>query len=227
MNDLEKYFFEKSELPIHKWRHYFEIYEKYFSKFRSTPIKMLEIGVQNGGSARMWKHYFHPDSLIVGVDIDPNCKQHETSGIDIHIGDQSDVNFLNTLILKYNKFDIILDDGSHVSEHQLASLYHMFPHLNEGGIYFVEDVHSSYWEKKDKPYERSFVHTSKNFIEEINVYFDIFVKRNVSYLSDHLFGIYYHDSIVVLEKKQRKYTPYELTCHKGQIIHQTDYVNLC
>ena len=59
-----------ADTNVHKWHHYFEIYERHFSRFRDRPIRMLEIGVFRGGSLRMWKQFFHPDSIIVGIDID-------------------------------------------------------------------------------------------------------------------------------------------------------------
>ena len=60
---------------VHRWRHYFDIYHRHFSRFRGDSIVMIEIGIFNGGSLRMWKDYFGSNSTIVGVDINPGCKQ--------------------------------------------------------------------------------------------------------------------------------------------------------
>lgn len=77
MNDLEKYFYENNDKLIDKWIHYFDIYEKYFSKYRNKEVVILEIGVFQGGSLQMWKEYFGPGAKIYGIDINPNCKKLE------------------------------------------------------------------------------------------------------------------------------------------------------
>lgn len=85
-NDLERFYFGESHRLINKWLHYFEIYERLFSKYRGKKIKMLEIGVFKGGSLQMWKDYFGKDATIVGVDINPECKSFEEDGIHVEIG---------------------------------------------------------------------------------------------------------------------------------------------
>ena len=80
-NPLEQFFNSHTEGPgIWKWRHYFEIYHKHFSKFVGKEVHVLEIGVYSGGSLAMWKHYFGPQSKIYGVDIEPACKAYEERG---------------------------------------------------------------------------------------------------------------------------------------------------
>ena len=74
-----KGFFESNlEGPgIHKWTHYFDIYHNHLSRFIGREISIVEIGVQSGGSLRMWRHYFGPNCRIFGIDVDPNCKAFE------------------------------------------------------------------------------------------------------------------------------------------------------
>jgi hypothetical protein len=69
---------------IHRLRHYFDIYHRHFAGFRGQPLTMIEIGVFNGGSLRMWRDYFGPQATIVGVDINPECKQFSEPGIDCY-----------------------------------------------------------------------------------------------------------------------------------------------
>ena len=71
-NDLEKYFTDNTGGLINKWKHYFEIYERHFSRFRGTEVNILEFGVSQGGSLQMWKEYFGPDCMVFGVDINPH-----------------------------------------------------------------------------------------------------------------------------------------------------------
>ena len=58
MNDLRRYFDNNSGRVIHKWEHYFEIYDRHFNSFRNKEIVILEIGIFQGGSLQMWKNYF-------------------------------------------------------------------------------------------------------------------------------------------------------------------------
>ena len=67
-------FFERGDHRlIHKWMHFFEIYDRHFAKFRGKPVSVLELGVYHGGSLQMWKHYFGEQARIFGADIDPRC----------------------------------------------------------------------------------------------------------------------------------------------------------
>jgi hypothetical protein len=106
---------------IHKWAHYFPVYESYFERFRNRSIVFLEIGCGAGGSLQMWKHYFGPLVRVVGIDIRPQCKVYEEDQIAVRIGDQSDPAFLQAVADEFQDFDIVLDDGSHINRHMRAS----------------------------------------------------------------------------------------------------------
>ena len=215
-NELFRIF--SADTNVHKWHHYFELYERYFSRYRDRPIRMLEIGVFRGGSLRMWKSYFHPESTIVGVDVDPSCAAHEIAdqNVFVRIGSQADANFLAAVNGEFGPFDIILDDGSHKTHHQILSFGALFRDaLRDGGCYVVEDVHTNYWLKHvDSP--ETFVDVAKHMVDMIHEpYFDrnethfraghedAIREANVSYLSANLDGIHFHDSIVVFDKKRR------------------------
>src|SRR5665647_711184 len=91
MNRFEEFFFHAPKThQIHKWHHYFKIYDQHFKRFIGTNPVIVEIGVFNGGSLDMWNYYFQGQCQIYGVDIDPACKSLETGNIKIIIGDQSD-----------------------------------------------------------------------------------------------------------------------------------------
>jgi hypothetical protein len=55
ITDLERFFTENQGRHIHKWKHYFEIYERHFSRFRGAEVHVVEFGVAQGGSLQMWK----------------------------------------------------------------------------------------------------------------------------------------------------------------------------
>lgn len=207
-----------ADTNVHKWHHYFDIYTKHFEAYRSRPIRMLEIGVFRGGSLRMWKEYFHPDSTIVGIDIDKTCKDHEIADrkVYVRIGSQADPGFLAAVTAEFGPFDIILDDGSHKTHHQNISFGALFRDaLTDGGCYMVEDVHSNYW-LKHVDSEDTFIDLSKQIVDLLHEpYFDHketnfrpghpdAVKHiELSYLAANIDSIAFYDSIVVLDKKKR------------------------
>ena len=116
--------------------HFIEEYERILS--RRIPYRLLEIGVQTGNSLRMWADAFG-DSEIVGLDIvRPNT--HMPNNVKMIEGNQSDVALLESL----GNFDVIIDDGSHMTSHQQKSFEVLWPQLNAGGIYVIEDLETSY-----------------------------------------------------------------------------------
>ena len=222
-NELFRIF--SADTNVHKWHHYFDIYTKYFERFRDRPITMLEIGVYRGGSLRMWKEYFHPDSTIVGIDIDKSCQAHEIAdqNVFVRIGSQADPSFLAGVNGEFGPFDIILDDGSHKTHHQILSFGALFRSaLKDDGCYMVEDVHTNYWIKHvDSP--ETFIDLSKQMVDMLHEpYFDrketdfrhehpdALNELELSYLSANLDGISFHDSIVVFDKKKRSLPKSEL-----------------
>ena len=103
---------------------FIQLYEKYFTSLKNLKINILEIGIENGDSLRIWREYF-TNANICGIDIDK--KDFKINNTEILQGDQSDKNFLKTLIDKYKNFDIIIDDGSHQAKHIIASFKFLFP----------------------------------------------------------------------------------------------------
>jgi hypothetical protein len=143
MNELDnlaiKYNTDKSSL----FHDYTKIYDFVFKDLRKEKYKLLEIGVLDGASLKMWGEYFD-ESLIIGMDIDEKCKLFENNKVQIEIGNQTDLTFLDDLIKKYQKFDIILDDGGHTWFQQKTTFIHLFKSVAEGGFYVIEDLSTSY-----------------------------------------------------------------------------------
>jgi hypothetical protein len=129
---------------IDKWLHYFEIYERHFSRFRGQEVHIAEIGIYSGGSLEMWRDYFGPKAHIYGVDIVPDRKVYERDGVKVFIGDQADRSFWREFRAKVPKLDIVIDDGGHEYEQQVVSLEELLPHLRPGGVYLCEDVHGAF-----------------------------------------------------------------------------------
>jgi hypothetical protein len=117
-------------------------YEPLLQPYRSkSDLLVLEIGVREGASVRLWHDYFST-AQIVGVDILERCTAHAGDRISIEIGDQSDEEFLQRLTVKYEP-DIIFDDGSHFWTHQIDTFRILFPAMKPGGTFVCEDLHTS------------------------------------------------------------------------------------
>jgi hypothetical protein len=129
---------------------YLEEYEKYFSEVRHKPIKILEIGIgnypTNARSLMMWLDYFSCAEIHL-VDInDRNFvvpDQVDLSRVHFHLLDQSnEAQLTEFAAIHKEKFDFIIDDGSHVGWHQILTLRCLFDScLKQGGVYFIEDIH--------------------------------------------------------------------------------------
>jgi len=144
-NTLEAYFDSHTEgLGILKWQHYFNIYQRHFSKFIGQEVHILEVGVASGGSLEMWKNYFGSNCQIYGVDIEEKCKAYENDSIKIFIGDQTDRSFWKRFKSEVPTLDIVIDDGGHEPQQQIATLEELLPHLRPGGVYLCEDIHGTF-----------------------------------------------------------------------------------
>jgi len=122
--------------------HFLKIYDDYFKNFKNKKINILEIGVNEGKSLMIWKDYF-PKANIIGIDL--KSYNFNINRIFTFQGDQTDINFLLGVSRKFKKFDIIIDDGSHVCSHIIKTFATLFDFLREDGLYICEDLQTSYW----------------------------------------------------------------------------------
>jgi hypothetical protein len=134
-----------------KWgRHrYTEHYEKHLKFLKRRSFAMLEIGIggyarerQGGASLRMWKAFF-PKAQIIGLDIEDKSFVDEDR-ITTYQGSQVDSALLDQILAEH-PIQVVVDDGSHRSEHIIATFAHLFPKLPSGAIYAIEDCETSYW----------------------------------------------------------------------------------
>jgi hypothetical protein len=141
----EKYNTDKSRIG-YKNNTYLNVYDRYFNENREDVKKFVEIGVLDGNSLKMWRDYF-PNATIYGVDIDPRCKSYEDDRIEIVIGDQNDDSFLNKFKNDIKEIDILIDDGSHITKHQIKTFNILNEIISDGGFYVIEDLLNSYEER--------------------------------------------------------------------------------
>jgi len=169
-----------------------EFYNDYFQKVIDAnvdrPINILGIGIDKGASLLMYKDFFPSTTNIHAIDININS-------VDLQLGDNihtylcSQDNFeLLALLFNETKFDIIIDDGSHLTSHQQSSLGFFFPYLKKNGIYVCEDLHTSY----NKNYIDTHI-TTMDMIEHYQKYktvkSHVMNDNQIDYLNTNILGL--------------------------------------
>ncbi len=134
---------------------YLRFYEFYLTKFKENNFTLLELGVgpenNKGKSLFTWRDYFS-NANIIGVDIRTDAKSIETDRVTVEIGNCASLNFLSELAIKYPSNKIVIDDASHVWSHQILAFEKLFPTVESGGIYIMEDIHTSFLPLSEKGY---------------------------------------------------------------------------
>lgn len=121
---------------------YMDNYEKHLSDWRGKEFVLLEIGVGNGSSIRMWREAF-PKAKVFGVDINQDC-----AGEGIFIGSQIDTDFLDSVLAEIGTPSVIIDDASHYAPNTIKTFEYLFPKILSGGWMVIEDTSCFY----DKTY---------------------------------------------------------------------------
>ena len=132
---------------------YTKIYTGLFQLKRFNENKILEIGNfhENKCPGLMTLHEYFPNSEIHGIDIVDDHKNdfiNENNRIIYHVCDNSNHNKMDELSNKLPEFDLIIDDGTHLTSHQQTSLGIMFKKLKSGGIYSIQSLHHQPTEEK-------------------------------------------------------------------------------
>ena len=202
MNELEQYFEKNDKRLINKYQHYFDVYDKHFSKYKGQEITIVEVGVFQGGSLQMWRSYFGPKAKIWGIDIDPRCKLLEEENTNIIIGSQEDESFLESIYDITGPIDILIDDGGHTQKQQITTFNILFDKIKNDGVYLCEDVHTSYWLSYGGGSNRmgTFIQFTKKLIDKLNAFHSEENSLQVDSFTRSAKSIHYYDSIVVIEK---------------------------
>lgn len=144
-NDFYQYGLESGTDKISHHGYHF-IYPKYISQYKNIPdAAMIEIGIERKCSLQLWKKYF-PSAFIYGIDINIS---DEGEQYKIFKADQSDITQLNNVNNEMERpVFFVIDDGSHIPEHQIVTFNVFFEKLLPGGTYIIEDIETSYWTKE-------------------------------------------------------------------------------
>ena len=200
--DLLDIFVGGNERAVHKWHHHLPIYDRYFNHWRGKEVRFLEVGVDRGGSLDMWRKYFGEQAIIFGIDIDEDCRQLDGVSGTVRIGSQADEKFLEQVIEEMGgQVDIVLDDGSHNMSDIKITLEALFPKMSDSGIYMIEDLHTSYWERFGGGYRarENFFNHVRSLIDDLHRWYHAFPVKHPR-ISDHCSAIHIHDSMCVFER---------------------------
>jgi hypothetical protein len=203
-NPLADFFFNRADRLIHKWHHYFDLYDRHFAAFRGKSPVVVEIGVSHGGSLQMWREYFGPGCHIVGIDVDPRCKAFEDASTSIMIGDQGDRDFLASVREKVPHMDILIDDGGHLMQQQITTFEELYHHIQPNGIYWCEDTHTSYLKEFGGGYQQqgTFVEYCKALIDRLYGWYAVQPEKfSITPFTKSTYGVHFYNCVVVIEKR--------------------------
>lgn len=186
---------------LDKWVHYFPVYDSHLARFRGTAPRVLEIGVYHGGGMALWQDYFGPGARVVGIDSDPAALEVPPQGT-IVLGDQSDPDFLRHVVRLHGPFDVVIDDGGHTMNQQIVSVETLFPLMAPGGVYVVEDTHTSYWPEYADRGEETFIGWVKARVDDLHAHY-VPGRDITSIWVTGVGSITVSDSIVVLSRENR------------------------
>ena len=205
-NAMEAAYYRHDGHRAYKWHHYLEAYDRHLGRFRGRDVRVLEIGINYGGSLQIWKSYFGERAIIHGIDIDPDCARVAEERVVTHIGDQADADFLRRVVREMGRVDVVIDDGGHESAPQIATFEALYPLLDPNGVYVCEDTRTSYWSEFGGGYRKpgTFIEYAKALVEPLHVWYfeDDVIARDETFARTTL-GIFFYDSMVVLEKRPR------------------------
>ncbi len=234
---LAEVFFEHQGQVSDKWEQYLGIYEFELASLiaRDRAIALLEIGIQNGGSLEIWRKYLPEGSRVTGIDIDERCANIPLqSDIEIIICDASNRESLDTA-LGARIFDVIIDDGSHVSGHIIATFKALFPRLRPGGKFIIEDLHACYFASFKGGYRHpgSAIEWLKNIVDWLNI--DHFDGRlcaenlaDIRSAPNEIARVTFYDSVAVIEKLPvTKQAPYRrvLAGHEATVVSPAKWLS--
>jgi len=203
-------------------------YPHFLEKYKNMHMAMIEIGIENKFSLNLWLNYFS-NTFIYGMDINFSCQGDR---YNIYKGDQSNIKDIEQFIEYITKpIFFVIDDGSHIPEHQILTFDILFEKLLPGGTYIIEDIETSYWTKSAiYQYPTNYGYHNNNsvleffklLVDDINSEFLNNDNKNIqkSLINEKINEnnrknistiTFYHNCIIIVKKTQE-----ELDFYKGE-----------
>lgn len=186
---------------------YHRFYPWFLEHIRKKSVNVLEIGIDKTESLKLWGGYFENLNLH-GIDIDK--KSFGDNSVTLHQVDQSNTQQLRFFIENIGiQFDLILDDGSHVPNHQMLTLTTLWEILKPGGVYIIEDIETSYWGKSSiygydfNANRSSIIIPFKELVDVLNTEFSKKKSRNkfLKCIADEIEMVTFGQNCIILIKK--------------------------
>lgn len=175
---------------------------------RFEPLVIFELGVggyqypdRGGESLKLWHGYF-PNAKIVGIDYYPKENMGNDRVIIVH-GSQEDPELMARLVAEHGAPDLIIDDASHDCPLTIKSFDILFPMLKAGGLYFCEDVHTSFWhDYHGDPDPGSQMMTTLNFFKGLTAQLsqDTLLEEYRNSYAGYLDYIHFFRNLVIIKK---------------------------
>lgn len=199
---LKKTFGKHQGRLIGKIDHFFDSYDPHFRAYRDTGVKLLEIGVNGGGSLELWQNYFGPQAEIHGIDIDPEAAALAPEGSFVHTGSQTDDAFMQPILDNSGPFDIVIDDGSHMMGDQIHSFEFIYPKMATNGIYVCEDAFTSYWPEYGGGLRKAgtFMEYAKGLVDELHALWIMDEGVSASPFARMTSAIHFYSGAVVFQR---------------------------
>jgi hypothetical protein len=195
-----------------QYHNYTEIYSQYFAPYKEKSIKFLEIGIYQGASVKMWEEYF-PNADLHFMDITFQELQYYSKRSHYHLCNQENRKQLQEFVQTTGgNFDIIIDDGGHTMNQQITSFSVLFPHVKSGGMYIIEDLHTSYWASYGGGKADSTVNFLKTLIDDVNYVgartsrashenISPSVLQELTIYREKIYSIHFYDSVAIVIKR--------------------------
>jgi len=127
---------------IWKWNNALAAYQRHLAPMAGQPLKLVEIGVQSGGSIQMWQAVLGAQCHVFGIDINAGVNKFQDAMTTLTIGDQANVAMWQGFYTSVApQIDALIDDGGHEPHQMLVTLEQSFDHLSPGGVLAIEDIH--------------------------------------------------------------------------------------
>lgn len=183
---------------------YASFYERWFSKVKDHPVRLLEMGVLGGNSLMAFDEYFrHPLARIYGIELESSYwRPPVASRMGVITGSQSDPAISATF--EQDTFDIIIDDAGHFGRDQRLALELWLPKVKPGGIYIIEDLHAGYWPEYNNHGAEKIMSHLFGIVHEINCHGNSKVGNRSDCMADGWRRLVkcmtFHKSVVVIER---------------------------
>jgi len=232
--DLLKQLFDKFGSDKGYQHGYHRYYGPLLYPLKEAGLRLVEVGVEEGRSVMAWLHYFDRPNHIYGIGYgqsngwqdggESECFKDQNLPCTLFKGDQSDLDFLEHFKKKTGgQYDIVIDDGSHVPNHQKITFEALWSSVVPGGYYVIEDVETSYWKEEASIYGYAFTN-QKSFIEHMKLLADVVNKKYSNYnsplstLYDDISSVKFGANIVIVQKQTEEERQY----FEGTYKHESD-----